>query len=216
MNGPTWRHALLLLAFVLLLGLAGQSDVNADGVPRNPEGWPSRIRVFLIHHRGSSVPARVVTVPFDEYVETVMASGAWPAHKPMESLKAGAAVIAARALWMIRHPQPGYRWRGQRYDIHNGSVRAGLRGTGADAGQLYRHGTRVHSRIRRAVAAIHGAQLRRGARLAKPQWHALGGRCGQVTTGNRLYEDGATDCARRGYSWLRILRVYLPNVRVVR
>jgi hypothetical protein len=112
-------------------------------------------------------------------------------------------------MWMIKHPQPGYVWRGQRYDIHNGSVRAGLRGTGADAGQLYKGAVEIHSKIKKAVRAVHGTIIRRDGRLAKPQWSADGGRCGQVTTGNRLYEDGATDCARRGYGWLAILRRYL-------
>jgi hypothetical protein len=200
----------LALAIVLVVAPLG------DSVPANPEaGWPTSIRVFRIHRKGSSIPARIDRVPFRLYVERVMASGAWPAYKPMESLKAGAAVIAARALWLIRHPQPGYRWHGRRYDIHDGSVRAGLRGTGADAGQLYRGPWDIHSKIRRAVATVYGSQLRRGNRLAKPQWSGDGRWCGWGFTGNRLPEGGVTACARKGWGWRRILHLYLPKVRII-
>jgi hypothetical protein len=173
---------------------------------------PATIRVFRIHRRGTSIPARVDRVPFRLYVERVMDSGAWPAHKPMESLKAGALVIMARAHWLVCHPQRGYRWRGVRYDIHDGSVRKGLRGTGADAGQLYRGPWRIHSRIRRAVDAVWGYRLRRGDRMAKPQWSGDAGPC----VGNRLPEERATRWAKAGWTWRRIIAVCMPRTRVVR
>lgn len=175
---------------------------------------PRTIRVFRIHRRGSSIPARVDTVGFRTYVMRVMASGAWPAYKPMESLKAGAAAIYMRALYFVCHPQKGYRWRGKRYDIHDGSPRKALRRHGADAGQLYRGPWVIHSKIRRAVDAIWGIRLvKRDGRMAKPQWSGDGGRCGSGKTGNRLPEDAVTRCAKAGWSWQRIVAYYL-NVRM--
>lgn len=178
-------------------------------------GWPDTIAVHLIHRKGSTVPARVVRVDFEDYLGTVAASGAWPAWLPMESIKAGIVVLATRAAWMVAHPQPGYRWRGRCYDIHSGSPRKGLRG--ADAGQLYRHGTYVHSRIRKALAAVHGSLLRRpDGTLRKPRWSGTPTRCGQGVTGNALPARAASDCARRGWSWRRVLAHYFPKGTVSR
>lgn len=211
--------ARLTLALVLAVGPCLNIVQAADGVPRDPEPGcartvPTTILVHRIHRKGSSRPARVERVPFRLYVERVMASGAWPAYKPMESLKAGALVIAARAWWHVCHPQPGYVRDGHRYDIHDGSPRKALRGR-ADGGQLYRGAVPVHSRIRRAVAAVWGVRLVRRGRQAKPRWTGDGGRCGQSITGNRLPEDSVTRCARLGWSWQRIVRVYMPRTRVV-
>lgn len=208
-----------VLTLSLLLSLAPVA-ASADSVPSDPERgcssrWPATIRVHRIHRRGSSIPARVDVVPFRVYVERVMASGAWPAYKPMASLRAGAAVIAARAHWFVCHPQPGYVRDGRLYDIHDGSPRKALRGR-SDAGQLYRGPWRIHSRIRRAVADVEGVLLRRGDAMAKPRWSGDGGRCGSGVTGNALPEDAVTACARQGMSWRAILRLYLPRVQVVR
>lgn len=179
------------------------------------ERIPTTIRVHRIHRKGSSRPARVDEVPTRTYVERVMASGAWPAWKPMESLKAGAVVILARAWWHVCHPQPGYVRDGQRYDIHDGSPRRALRGR-ADGGQLYRDGVVVHSRIRRAVSEVFGVALRRGHRQVKPRWSGDGSYCAHRRTGNALPEGSATACARKGWSWRRIIRTHFPRVELVR
>lgn len=50
---------------------------------------PAHLTVFRIHRRGSSIPARVERWRTRDYVAAVAESGAWPAGKPMESLKAG-------------------------------------------------------------------------------------------------------------------------------
>ena len=134
----------------------------------------------------------------------------------MESLKAGALAIKQRAHWFVCHPQKGYRWRGQRYDIHNGSARKGLWGTGADQGQLYRGPWRIHSRIKRAVDAIWDYRIVKHGRQGKPQWSGDGGRCGSSVYGNRLPEDAVTRCAKAGWSWRRIIAYYLRRARVVR
>lgn len=204
-----------MTALLLSLILATSIPTPADADPER-SAWPREICVHLIHKKGSSKPARVVCVPFEEYVGTVAASGAWPAHLPMESIKAGIVVLATRATWLIRHPQPGYVWRGRRYDIHSGSPRKALRGR-ADAGQLYTPGTYVHSRIRNAVAAVRGTLLYRpDGRLRKPRWSGDGRWCGHLVTGNALPEGSATACARRGWGYLRILRRHFPKGSITR
>jgi hypothetical protein len=202
----------LLLAAILAL-----SPMSADGVPRNPEGcsrqWPATISVHRIHRKGSSIPARVDRVPFRLYVERVMTSGAWPAYKPMESLKVGAIAIASRAHWFVCHESKGYVRDGVAYDIHDGSPRRGC--TGCDAGQLYRGPWDIHSKIKRAVDAVLGVTLRKRGRQAKVQWSGDGGRCGSGYTGNRLPEDAVTACARAGWGWRRIVRRYIADVTIV-
>lgn len=205
------------IALSLLIALAPA----ADAVPRDPERgcgarWPRDIAVHLIHKRGSSVPARVVTMDFDDYVGAVLASGAAPAHKPMAALRAMATVVAARAHWFVCHPQPGYTWRGRRYDIHSGTARRALRGR-ADAGQYLEVGIYVHSRIRRAVAAVHGVLMRRpDGSMRKPQWTGGAWVCGAGFTGNRLPANGAGRCARQGRSTEWILDRYFPKGRITR
>lgn len=201
---------ILGLALVLTLAPVGASG---DGVPANPERScsrtpPTTVRVFRRHARGSSIPARIDTVPRRVYVGRVLASGAMPADRPMEALKAMAAVVGARVDWLRCHPRPGMTWRGRAFDVTDGSK---PRWCGScDHGMLYRR-VYVHSRIRRAVAAVDGALLRRPRRMAKPAWSGPG----YVVTGNRLPAMGASRLARRGYGWVRILRVFLPRVRVV-
>lgn len=196
----------ILLAVALAITLVGLPVATSEAAPP----LPTVIRVFRIHHRGSSVPARIDTVPFQLYVERVMASGAWPAHKPMESLKAGATVIMQRARWLVAHPQRGYVWHGRRYDIHDGSVRKGLRGTGADSGQFYRSDVRVHSRIKRAVEAVWGTSLYKQGRFIKPGWTGEA----RQPNGWRLPEDSVTRLARRGWTWIRILHHFLDPVEI--
>jgi hypothetical protein len=178
-------------------------------------GWPGSIATFLIHKRGSSVPARVVRYGFDDYVGMVLASGAAPASKPMAALRAMALVVATRAAWMVAHPQPGYRWHGRCYDIHSGTARRALRG--ADAGQYLVPGTYVHSRIRRAVADVRGLLLRRpDGSVRKPRWSGRSGPCGAGRTGNRLPANSAGRCARQGMGWWAIVDLYFPKGTVAR
>lgn len=192
------------LALALILSLSVQpATAEAHGGP------PDTIRVFRRHHRGSSIPARIDVVPFQRYVERVMASGAWPAHKPMESLKAGAVVIANRSWWLATHRDPEMTWHGRHFDVTDGGRPRWCHG--CDSGQFYLGSVRVHSRIREAVAAVWGVRLWKG-RWIKPQWSGDGGRCGQSINGWRLPEDAVTDCARRGWGWRRIIKLYLAPV----
>ena len=164
---------------------------------------PDTIRVFRMHRRGSSVPARIDVIPFRTYVGRVMASGAWPAHLPRESLKVGAIAIKQYAWWYVLHHQSGYRLRGQCYDIKDGD-------------QYYRGGVRVGSRIKAAVDATWTVSLRKSGRFFRTGWSGGGGDCGSRYDGWHLPENGVTACARDGWGWRRILRHYLdPKLRLV-
>ena len=132
-----------------------------------------------------------------------------PADRPAEALKAMAVVVATRITWLARHPDPRMRWHGRRFDVTDGS-RPAWCGT-CDHGQLYRP-VKVHSRIKRAVAEVHGMVLRRpNGNLRKPGWTGRSGPCGTGIRGNQLPAMGASSCARRGYSWRRVLRTYFPK-----
>lgn len=188
----------------------------ADAVPQNPErsSWPSTVSVFRRHAKGSSIPARVQVVDTDVYVGRVLQSGAMPPDRPMEALKAMAVVVATRTTWLVRHPDPRMRFRGRAFAVTDGSRPAWC--GSCDHGQLYR-AVRVHSRIRRAVAAVHGTVLRRpNGNIRKPQWSGRSGPCGTGITGNRLPAMGAVSCVRRGYHWRRVLRTYFPKGTVAR
>lgn len=157
---------------------------------------PRTIRVFVSHRRGSSVPAHVVIVTLRRYVSRVMNGGAWPAHKPMESLKVGAIAIKQYAWWHVLHHQRGYSWRGQCYDIRDGD-------------QLYRQPFRSHSRVWAAIDATWSVSLRKRGRFFRTGWSG-----GRIHDGWHLGEDTVTALARRGWRWHRIVRYLLAPVEV--
>lgn len=194
------------------LTLAAILTVSPLSAAAAPSAWPAYIEVFRRHARGSSIPARVDRVRFDVYVGRTMASGAWPAYKPMDSLRAGAVIIAARARWLVKHPDRRMRWRGRQFSVTDGSKPAWC--PTCDHGMLYRN-VKVHSRIKRAVADVLGVNLRKRGRMAKPQWSGNGRWCGDGYRGNRLPEGGATACARQGWGWRRIVRRYINDVTIV-
>lgn len=191
-----------VLVFVLALMLAPAASVSAvDGVPRNPESCWNRptVRVFMIHRKGSTRPAYIRTVGVSRYVETVMASGAWPGSKPYQSLKVGAIAIKQYVRWHICHPQRDHVWRGKRYDIHQSA-------------QLFlpTRVSRINDRIRRAVDATEHIFLRKNGRLFRTGWRGNSGRDGW-----HLYEDTVTRLARRGWGYKRIIHAQLDPVRIV-
>lgn len=200
------------IALSLLIALAPA----ADAVPANPERsvWPAYVDVFRRHKAGSSIPARVERVRTELYVGRVLQSGALPPDRPMEALKAMAVVVGTRVTWLARHPDPRMRFRGRAFDVTDGS-RPQWCGT-CDHGMFYR-AVKVHSRIRAAVAEVRGTLLRRpNGRLRKPQWSGPPAKCGAGIRGNALPGQGAAMCARRGWSWVRIVRTYFPKGRITR
>jgi hypothetical protein len=176
-------RAIVLTVILALLPVA-QPVAAADYPPRT-------IRVFISHKRGSSVPAHIVKVSLKTYVSRVMNGGAWPAYKPLESLKVGAIAIKQYAVWHIRHPQPGYTWRGHRYD------------------KLYRRPFKSHSRTWYAIESTWNVQLRKKGRLFRTGW-----RGGSGKDGWHLYEDTVSRLARWGHPWRVIIRAQLSPVEI--
>ncbi len=160
---------------------------------------PQTIRVFRIHRRGSSVPARVETWSFRRYVGQVMNSGAWPAH-PRASGIVGAIAVKQYAWWMVLHHQPGYSWKGRCYDIRDGD-------------QYLRPAVRPWDIPNRATRSVVDASwpvsLRKRQRLFRTGWS--GERC---RDGWHLCEDSVTALARRGWGWRRIIHWALDPVTI--
>ena len=164
------QAVLLALALVAIPATA----VATDSVPRNPEQRrscmtdpPRYIKVFMIHRKGSSTPAYIRRVPFRWYVQTVMASGAWPGSKPLQSLKVGAIAIKQYAMWHICHHQRLYVWRGVRYHIRQGD-------------QYFMPGRahRINRKIERAVNSTWHTWLRKDGRYFRTGWRGNAGRDG--------------------------------------
>lgn len=196
-----------LLMALVLVGAPIANEVPTSA--KLADGWPSEVSVFRRHAKGSATPARVERVPFELYVGRVLQSGAMPPDRPIEALKAMAVVVATRATWLVRHPDPRMRFRGRAFDVTDGSKPAWCQS--CDHGQFYK-AVRVHSRIKAAVQGVRGALLvRPNGRLRKPQWSGRSGPCGTGVTGNRLPAMGAVSCVRRGMGWRRVLAVYFPK-----
>jgi hypothetical protein len=145
---------------------------------------------------------RVETVPFRRYVEVVMAAE-WGPENPREALRAGAVAVKQYAWY---YAMAG-NWRGGSLGGRCFDVRD------STADQLYRPGSKVPARTHlAAVAASWGVTVRKASRGGFfPTQYNNGGdyrRCGTGLTGHTLRQIGATNCARAGYSFQRILRLY--------
>ena len=192
-----------LLMALVLVGAPIANEVPTSA--KVADGWPSHVDVFRRHAKGSAIPARVERVPFELYVGRVLQSGAMPPDRPIEALRAMAVVVATRATWLVRHPDPRMRFRGRSFDVTDGSKPAWCQS--CDGGQLYQ-AVRVHSRIKAAVRSVRGALLARpDGRLRKPQWSGPG----YAVTGNRLPAMGASRMARRGHGWRGVLAHFFPK-----
>lgn len=156
---------------------------------------PPEVRVYL--------PAQhqIVTVPFRTYVVRVMAAGAWPSNRPFASLQLGAIAIKQYAWYEILHPSADKVWRGQCYDIRNGGD-----------GQLYQRNSGLRNgtkKQQRAVDTTWAYSIIKNKRFFRTGWRdGSGEKCGGITDGWHLFEDGVSDCARKGYSWREIARTY--------
>lgn len=195
------------VALAILLAVAPVQ--GADAVPRDPEGGcrqhasyrvpPTRLSVFRIHRRGSAVPARVERWLFRDYVAAVAESGAWPAGKPMESLKVGVIAIKQYAWWQVMHTCRAFRGRTFAITDSEQFLSRGMR-----------PGHRAHSRIRRAIDATWDVSLRKRGRFFRTGWSG-----GHIEDGWHLGEDTVTALARRGWHWRRIVSRLLHPVEIV-
>ncbi len=197
------------IALSLLIALAPA----ADAVPANPERGcgatsyrvpPTHMYVFRIHRKGSSVPARVERWRFRDYVGAVAESGAWPARKPPQSLRVGVIAIKQYAWWMALHSCRSFR--GRAYAITDSEQ---------FLARTMRPGYRAHSKVRAAMDATWDVSLRKRGRFFRTGWSGGGRGCGTAIDHWHLSENAVTACALKGWSWRRIVSVYLRPVTIV-
>lgn len=188
----------LILCLVLVIGVP-IANGEAEAAGSTAQGCGSTIKVFRIHRKGSSIPARVERWCFTTYVGAVMESGAWP-RRPRQSGIVGATAIHQYARWMQLHHQSGYSWRGQRYDIRDGDQ------------YLERHWRPWHAitdRTRSVVREAWPIRLYKNGRYFRTGW-----RGGAGHDRWHLFEDTVTRLARRGWHWRRIIHAQLDPVTI--
>jgi hypothetical protein len=148
-----------------------------------------------------------------EYTLRVMSAGAAPAYLPDASLRVMALVVSQYAWYEALHPSEDKRSpRAGCWDIKNG---------GAEGQYVWPYsGLRPYTkRQEAAVDDVLGWTLwkpRDGRHwFFRPGWRdGYGGRCGTAIDRWHIPEDEVTDCAKRGWSWQRIVRAYLGPVKL--
>jgi hypothetical protein len=206
------------MSFILALGLATSIltssgsqpvEIRSEAHRTHCTAWkshytpPDTIRVLLPYN------SNIVEVPLKTYVLRVMAAGAWPGTKPIASLRAGAIAIKQYAWHEILHWTPDKMKRNRCYDIRNGG----------DEGLLYRPKTGLVHWNKKQLSAVESTwywSIRKNDRLFRTGYRGYGGKCGSMVDGWHLFEDGVTDCARRGKTLKQILDIYYgPRYKLV-
>lgn len=187
------RVALVAYLVVLLLitcsppthSVKGASGCSAWQSHSDP---PSVIRVLTRHNR-------IVRVPIRRYVLAVMGHE-WPGYLPYALQQAGAVAVKQYAWWKAMHPRPSQYGC---FDVH---------ATTKD--QIYRPDTaRITNSHHLAVSSTWLTHILRDGRISMTGYRrGTPGRCGSDSTGWKLFALSGKDCARRGYSYRAILRVY--------
>lgn len=161
---------------------------------------------------------RVDTVPFRRYVEVVLA-GEWGPTNPVEALAAGAVAVKQYGwYYALAGHWRGGSYGGRCFDVRDSTV-----------DQYYEPEFKVPSaRHLAAVAESWEVTVRKGGstnsngsqgRLFLSTYNGGAGykTCGSGVTGWKLWQRGASDCARRGYNFERILRLYYgPELHLMR
>jgi hypothetical protein len=168
-------------------------------------GWASTTRppnsIRVLRRR----TGRVTRVPFRHYVVTVMGKE-WPSYLPQPVIEAGAVAVKQYG-WYHTISRAHRSGRGQCFDVRDGV-----------SDQLYKPGkARVRPDHRAAASKTWNVRLLKNGRLFMTGYRRGSGvRCGRDHTGYKLYARSATNCARRGYSYLQILRRYYgPSLDIV-
>jgi hypothetical protein len=172
-------------------------------------GWtslstPPRTIKVLRTNKGT-----VQKVPFRRYVAEVMASGEWPGRLRKATLEAGAVATKQYAWYyaMKGNHRSSYRRNGSCYDVRDDTV-----------DQLYRpEKTNPTATQQAAVTKTWGLTLRKKGRFFLTGYRAgSSGTCGADAHGWKLYARSAEACAKKGWSYQRILnRYYGPKLKLV-
>ena len=143
-------------------------------------------------------------VSFRSYVITVMGKE-WPSYLPQAVVEAGAVAVKQYA-WYHALTRAHRSARGQCFDVSDGVF-----------DQLYKPGrARVTDDHRAAVSRTWNVRLLKYGRLFMTGYRrGFDVRCGRDHTGYKLFALSASNCARRGHSYLQILRRYYgPGLEV--
>ena len=186
-------------------GGAASASAGCDAIWHQRRTAPDVIRVWVPHLHKIWRPA------FREYVLRVMSAGAAPGYLPLESMKVMAFGIAQYATWEMLHPSEDKRKRAGCYDIQNG---------GSEGQYVWPYsGLRPYTkRQEEAVDAVLGWSAWKFGRYFRLGWRdGYGRKCGDPRSIDRwhLPEDEITACAKKGWGWKRIVKVYLAPVRLV-
>ena len=168
-------------------------------------GWTSNVvppkSVRVLRTR----TGKVETVPFRKYVARVMASGEWPTRLKMATLEAGALATKQYAWYytMKGHHRSNYVRGGKCYDVRDDTN-----------DQLYKHYVSPTDRQWKALDKTWGLTLRKNGRFFLTGYRAgTNGTCATDANGWKLYAKSVEACARKGWSYTRILKAYLrPNL----
>ncbi|MEX1335548.1 MAG: SpoIID/LytB domain-containing protein [Candidatus Limnocylindrales bacterium] len=151
---------------------------------------------------------KVETVAFRKYVKKVMASGEWPSRLKMATLEAGALATKQYAWYyaMKGNHRSHYVYKGRCYDVRDDTT-----------DQLYKHYATPDARQKKAVDKTWGLSLRKSGRFFLTGYRAGSSRtCGADANGWKLFAASVEACARKGWSYKRILNTYLnPNLKYV-
>jgi hypothetical protein len=147
-------------------------------------------------------------VDFRKYVVRVMASGEWPSRLKAATLEAGALATKQYAWYytMKGHHRSNYVRNGRCYDVRDDTN-----------DQLYKHYAQPTSRQQHAVNKTWGLTLRKNGKFFLTGYRAgSSGTCAADTNGWKLYAKSVEACAKKGWSYTRILKKYLsPNLKFV-
>ena len=179
--------------------VAAASSCTGWSSTTNP---PRSIRVL------NSRLQKVETVTFRKYVKKVMASGEWPGRLKTATLEAGALATKQYAWYyaMQGNHRSNYVYKGQCYDVRDDTN-----------DQLYKHYAQPDARQKAAVDKTWGLSLRKNGRFFLTGYRAGSSRtCGADANGWKLFATSVEACAKKGWSYQRILNTYLnPNLKFV-
>ena len=199
--------ALVGVSFVLPASFAFAPVVDAKAGPNGCSSWSSTSRPPQYIRVLRRAKGKVVRVPFQKYVVTVMGKE-WPSYLPQAVVEAGAVAVKQYG-W--------YHAMGRAKQTRGGACYDVVDGTGD---QIYNpQKARVSGDHHRAADKTWNVRLLKNGRLFMTGYRR-GNKvsCGRDKTkaGYKLYARSATQCARRGDNYLEILRrYYSPNLDIV-
>jgi hypothetical protein len=201
-----------------VLARTAKQAVRAGTTDEACTGWrstvvpPPSIRVLRTVSDVPGVNGTVETVPFRQYVETVIPAE-WPPFYPMEVLKAGAITVKQFAWYYTIVYRGGVNGAGECYDVRDDTI-----------DQWYEPETRKVAKPHlKAFDATWGIHLRKYEReTGRGRFILTGYRaganvpCGSDSDRWRIYQHSAYLCGKEGLNMEQVLRTYLdPRLEIV-